>query len=148
MTHSIKLGSIFGIPLRLNYTWFIIFALVTFTLAAIQFPAEFPRWSQPAYWIAATATSLLFFASVVIHELSHSLVAQAFGVPVKSINLFIFGGVAQIAREASKPKNELLMALAGPASSVALAAIFWCVIRSAQTLKRSPCRHRQMAGHG
>lgn len=130
---AIPLGRLFGIPLRLHYTWFIIFALVTVSLSWQYFPMFYPDWPVFLYWIIGVATSLLFFASVVAHELAHSLVSNANGVPVRSITLFIFGGVAQISREATRPIAELLMAAAGPVSSLLIAALFglvWLLTRS------------------
>lgn len=107
----------------INYTWFIIFFLVTFSLGA-QFPA---LWNLETRWTAALVTSLLFFGSVLGHELSHSVVALSYGIPVKGITLFVFGGVSQIAREATKPLNEVLIAIAGPVMSLVLAGLFYGV---------------------
>ena len=112
-----NLGKIFGIQVRLHYTWFIIFILVTFSLV-------YPHWSQWLSWVIGIITSLLFFASVLAHELAHSLVGRANGIPVKSITLFIFGGVAQMGREATKATSELKMAAAGPACSLAIGVLF------------------------
>ncbi|MFQ5925023.1 MAG: site-2 protease family protein [Dehalococcoidia bacterium] len=125
MGRTIQLGKIFGIPFRLDYSWFIIFFIITVTLSLFYFPSSYPLWGPSYYWIVGIATSLLFFASVVAHELAHSAVGIRGGIPVKSITLFIFGGVAHIAREATHPTTELKMAAAGPLSSVALAAIFY-----------------------
>ncbi len=132
MEASLRLGRLFGIPLELSYTWFFVFAMVTLSLAMYYFPTHYPLWSPATYWLVGLATSVLFFASVVAHELAHSLVARASGIPVRSITLFIFGGVASIAREARKPADELVMALVGPLMSVALAALFgalWLLTR-------------------
>jgi Zn-dependent protease len=120
-----NLGKIFGIQVRLHYTWFIIFLLVTFTLVN-------PHWSQWLSWVIGIITSLLFFASVLAHELAHSLVGRVNGIPVKSITLFIFGGVAQMTREATKASAELKMAAAGPACSLAIGGLFgliWLLTR-------------------
>ncbi len=125
MGRTIQLGKIFGIPFRLDYSWFIIFFIVTVALSLSYFPSSYPLWGPAYYWIVGIATSLLFFASVVAHELAHSAVGIRGGIPVKSITLFIFGGVAHIAREATRPTTELRMASAGPLSSVALAAMFY-----------------------
>jgi Zn-dependent protease/CBS domain-containing protein len=122
---GIPLGRFLGVSIRLHYSWFIIFALVTWALAASYFPATYPDWNQATYWGIGLATSLLFFASVLAHELSHSMVARAAGIPVKSITLFVFGGVAQISKEPERPDVEFRMALAGPASSLVIAGIFW-----------------------
>ena len=122
MGRSIQLGRIFGIPFRLDYSWFLIFILVTTLLALYILPVE---WSTAARWGIGVITSILFFASVLAHELSHSLVGMRAGIPVKSITLFFFGGVAHIGREASDPGTELRMAAAGPLCSLALAGIFF-----------------------
>lgn len=93
MRSSLSVGRIFGIEIQVDYSWFIIFILIAWSLAVGCFPSGY-------YWGVALVTSLLFFiASVLAHELAHSLVARAHGTPVKSIKLFIFGGVSQIAEE-------------------------------------------------
>ena len=122
---GIPIGKIFGISLRLNYSWFIVFGLVTWALAASYFPANYPTWGLAAKIIAGIITSLLFFASVLTHELMHSLVAQKTGIPVYGITLFIFGGVSQMTEEPKRPKDELRIALAGPITSLVLGGIFW-----------------------
>ena len=124
MGSAFNLGRIFDIPFRLHYTWFIIFLLITFSLSWQVFPALYPGWTGLTYWIIGIVTSLLFFASVVAHELAHSLVARFYGIPVKGITLFIFGGVAQMAREAARPGVELKMAAAGPACSLVIGGLF------------------------
>lgn len=125
MRNAIRLGKIFGIELRLDYSWFIIFILITWSLAGHYFPGAHPGWSSGAYWALAAITSGLFFSSVVIHELAHSLVSRAFGTPVHDITLFIFGGAAHIGEEPRRPREELLMALAGPGASLGLAGLFY-----------------------
>ncbi|MBI2288118.1 MAG: site-2 protease family protein, partial [Chloroflexi bacterium] len=107
----------FGIEFRLHFTWFIIFILVTVTLIS----PDYSRWQN---WIIGIITSLLFFASVVAHELAHSLVGRAQGIPIQSITLFIFGGVAQMTQEATRPGDELKMAAAGPLTSLVLGGLF------------------------
>lgn len=124
MRNAIRLGKILGIEIGLDYSWFIIFFLVTWSLAGEYFPRLHPGWSGATYWVMAAVTALLFFASVVAHELAHSLVSQAHGVPVRSITLFIFGGAAHISQEPRSTRAEFLMALAGPATSLAIAALF------------------------
>ena len=124
MKSSVRLGKILGIPIGVNYTWFIVFALVTMSLATGYFPSRYSDWSFAAYLSVGLLTSLLFFGSVLIHELAHSIVALARGIPVKGITLFIFGGVANIGREPDRPMTELLVAIAGPIASLLLAATF------------------------
>jgi len=129
---AFNVGRIFDIQFRLHYTWFIIFVLVTVSLSWQLFPSLYPGWSGLTYWLIGIVTSLLFFASVVAHELSHSLVARFYGIPVSSITLFIFGGVAQITREAARPGVEFKMAVAGPVCSLViggLSALLWLITR-------------------
>ncbi len=124
LSRSIPLGRILGIPLGLDYSWFLIFALVTWSLAGSYFPEQYPGWTTELYWTVGLATSLLFFGSVVLHELGHSAIALRNGIPVRSITLFIFGGVAQIGREPGSPGVEFRIAIAGPIMSFALAGLF------------------------
>jgi Zn-dependent protease len=124
MKSSVRLGKIFGIPIGANYTWFIVFALVTISLATGYFPSRYSDWSMAGYLSIGVLASLLFFGSVLVHELAHSVVALARGIPVKGITLFIFGGVANIGREPDRPLTEFLVAVAGPISSLLLAAGF------------------------
>jgi len=121
----IPLGRIAGIPIRLDSSWFLIFALVTWTLAAGYYPAEFKGWPAWEYWVMGAATAAMFFVSVLLHELSHSLVARRFGTSVRSITLFIFGGVSQLGGGTTSATREFLIAAAGPAASLLLAALFW-----------------------
>jgi Zn-dependent protease len=122
MRGNISLGRVFGIPLRLNYTWFIIFALVTFTLVLYVLDQNYPI-EQRIIW--GILTSLLFFASIITHELAHSILAIRNNIPVKEITLFVFGGVSQITKEATHPRAELSIAIVGPLTSLALAGIFY-----------------------
>jgi Zn-dependent protease/CBS domain-containing protein len=94
-------------------------------LAESYFPAEFAGWSSGEYWFIGVVTAILLFVSVLIHELGHSIVAQSFGISVPRITLFLFGGVSQIATEASTPAREFWIAVVGPITSVVLAAFFW-----------------------
>jgi Zn-dependent protease len=119
-----KLGRIFGIPIFLHASWFIIFALITLSLAT-QFAHQHPQWSQFQHWVVGILTSLLFFSSVLFHELAHSVVALRYQIPVVSITLFVFGGVARIGREPARAKQEFYIAGAGPLSSYLLAGSFW-----------------------
>ena len=124
---GIPIGMLFGISLRLNYSWFIVFVLVTWVLVADYFPSVFPGWSLGISLVAGIVTSLLFFASVLAHEMMHSLVAQASGIKIDNITLFIFGGVSQMTEERKKPKDELKIALAGPLTSLLIGAICWAI---------------------
>jgi Zn-dependent protease len=124
MNGSLTIGKIYGIPVKLHSSWFLIFGLITWSLAAAFFPNAYPGWSNSAYWIAGSITAILFFGSVLLHELGHSLVALREGVPVLSITLFIFGGVAQIGRDPDTAGTEFRIAIAGPITSLALAGGF------------------------
>lgn len=127
---TLRLGRVFGIEIKLDHSWFIIFILVAWSLAAHYFPMSHPGWTASTYWALGIATSLLLFASVLAHELGHSLVSQAYGNPVRDITLFIFGGAAHMSREPARPRHELWMALAGPATSFLLAALFGLLWRA------------------
>ncbi len=124
MRNTLGLGRVFGIQIKLDYSWFIVFTLVVWSLADHYFPTTHPGWPERTYWAMGVVTALLFFTSVVLHELAHSFVSQAQGVPVHDITLFIFGGAAQISEEPRSARDEFLMALAGPATSLVVAALF------------------------
>ena len=119
-----KIGRVFGIPIYLHSSWFLIFALITYQFGS-EFSASNPNWSAGQGWSLGLLTSALFFGSVLFHELSHSIVAIRYRLPVSSITLFFFGGVARISREPDRPGQEFLIAAAGPVSSYFLAACFW-----------------------
>ena len=127
---NISLGKITGIPINLDYSWFLILALLTWMLAQSYFPVEFKNWSVVSYWIAGLITSLLFFVSILLHELGHSVVARRYHVKVKRITLFIFGGVAEIASEPPKSISEFWIAIAGPITSFLLAGVFYLLERA------------------
>jgi Zn-dependent protease/CBS domain-containing protein len=120
---GLKIGRIFGIPIYLHASWFIIFALITFSLAK-QFSYAHRDWSEAQHWALGIFTSLLFFGSVLFHELAHSVVAQRYKIPVVSITLFVFGGVARIGREPASARQEFNIAVAGPVSSYILSGAF------------------------
>lgn len=124
MEASVKLGRIWGIPIGLHTSWFIIFALITWSLATGYFPTEYPQLSGLTHWMLGLLTSGLFFGSVLAHELGHAYLALRYGIPVKAITLFIFGGVAQIGAEPRSPRQEFWIAIAGPLVSLALALVF------------------------
>jgi Zn-dependent protease len=124
MNSSLTLGRIFGIPIRLHISWVLIALLVTFSLAGGIFPQQYPGWDTATYWVVGAITAVLFFGSVLVHELGHSVVALREGIPVRNITLFIFGGVAQIGREPATAGAEFRVAIAGPLTSLALAAGF------------------------
>ncbi|MDD5082289.1 MAG: site-2 protease family protein [Dehalococcoidales bacterium] len=125
MKGAIKIGRIAGIEISVHYTWILAFLLFTWLLASAFFPQSYPNWSAAAYWITGALAALLLFISVLIHEIAHSLVAKARGLPVKGITLFIFGGVSNIESEPDKPKVEFAMSIVGPLSSLVLAGILY-----------------------
>jgi Zn-dependent protease/CBS domain-containing protein len=124
MSGSLRLGKILGIEIRIHYSWLIIFALVSFYIYS-----DFRDLSNgiPISLLMGVAASLLLFACVVAHELAHSIVAMRNGIPVRSITLFILGGVANMTKEAERPKIEMLMAIAGPLCSLALGLILGAI---------------------
>ncbi|NPV67052.1 MAG: site-2 protease family protein [Anaerolineae bacterium] len=124
MERTITLLRLWNIPIGVHPSWFLIFGLVTWSLATGYFPAEYPQLSLQAHWALGLLTSLLFFGSVLVHELAHALVALRNGVPVQQITLFIFGGAAYISEEPTKPGVEFRIAIAGPLASFALAGAF------------------------
>ena len=130
MSASLRLFRIAGIDIGIHYTWILIFGLITWSLAQGFFPQFYPGWDQLTYWTTGAVAALLLFASVLIHELAHSLVAQARGLPVRSITLFIFGGVSNLEEEPEKPSVEFLMSVVGPLSSLVLAGVFWGLLQA------------------
>src|SRR5438128_6646046 len=130
MRPSIRLGRLFGVDIGLHYSWFIIALLLFFSLAG-HFQIVNPQWSPALTWTLAAITALLFFASIVAHELSHAAVANARGIPVKSITLFALGGVANVERESSDPKSEFWMAIVGPITSLVIGLLFLAIARAA-----------------
>ena len=127
MGNAFNLGKLFGIQFRLHYTWFIIFILITVSFSWQLFPTIYPDWPVALHWAMGVVTSILFFASILAHELAHSLVGRANNISIKSITLFIFGGVAQMTGEARSAGAELKMAAAGPVCSLVIAGLFYAV---------------------
>jgi Zn-dependent protease len=115
---GLRIGRLFGIDIVISASWLVIFAFVTWSLATSWFRGE--PWSTTTLWIVSLAAALLLFASVLAHELAHSLVARTQGIPVHSITLFLLGGISTIESEATSPGREAIMAAAGPASSLAI----------------------------
>lgn len=120
---GIKIGRLFGIEIAIHPTWFIILIVVTWSLASSEFPRHY-AWSTPTYWVVGAIAALLLFASVLVHELAHSLVARSQGLPVRSITLFLMGGVSTIEKEPSGPGREAVLAGIGPFSSLVLGGLF------------------------
>jgi Zn-dependent protease len=117
-----RIGRLYGINIRIDWSWLFIFILITWNLSVV-FSQIHPDWGMGMRWGIAVLASLLFFASVLAHEMAHSLVAKAHGIPVRSITLFLFGGVASIQREPESPRAEFLIAIAGPIMSVLIGVV-------------------------
>lgn len=124
MKHSWKIARIAGIDIKVDSSWLVIFLLFTFSLSVYYFPRSFMLGSKAFYWLLGFITSILVFASVLIHELAHSIMAIKQGEKVEDITLFILGGVARISEEPETPQKEFSMALVGPLSSFLLALVF------------------------
>jgi Zn-dependent protease/CBS domain-containing protein len=125
MGQSIRIGRVFGIQLGLHPSWFVIALIVTYTLAAGELPRVYAGWSDGLYWAVGAVISVLFFASVLAHELSHALVARRFGLRVRDITLFIFGGAASLEGDPERPRDEALIAAAGPFTSLVIGVALW-----------------------
>lgn len=121
---SVQVARILGIPVFVHFSWFVVFGLIAWTLATGYFPQRYPNLPVTSYWAKGLLASLLFFVSILLHELGHSVVALKSGIAIRSITLFIFGGVARLERDPPDGRTELRMAAAGPAVSVVLAGLF------------------------
>lgn len=117
---GVPLGRYFGVQVVADWSLLIIFGLVLFSLGGSLFPHWHPQWAVASTWAVAAAAAVLFFLSVLAHEMSHALVARAQGIPVHRITLFMFGGMAHMEGEPSSPKAELLMAIVGPITSIVI----------------------------
>ena len=122
---QIRLFSLFGFEVKLDLSWLLLAFLISWSLGAGMFPNEYPGLSHIVYAWMGIAVAVGVFFSIVFHEFAHSIVARHFGMPIRGITLFIFGGVAEMEREPPSPKSEFLMAIAGPIASFLLAWIFW-----------------------
>ena len=127
---SIRLFSLLGFDVKIDISWLLLAFLITWSLAQGLFPYYFKNLSSSTYWWMGIFGALGLFFSIIFHELSHSLVARTFGLPIKGITLFVFGGVAHMEEEPPSAKAEFLMAIAGPVSSIALGLIFF-ILRAA-----------------
>ena len=125
--HSLSLFRLLGIEIRLDLSVLIIFALIVFSLGSGVLPQWHPDWSAPVTWVTATASGVVFFASLLAHELSHALVSRHYGIPVPRITLFLFGGMAEPEREPDRPKEEFLIAIVGPVTSFLINLALWRV---------------------
>ena len=121
---AFRIGRIAGIDIRVHWSWFAIFFLLTWWLAEGFYSDVYEDWTAAQAWTASVITTLVFFSSVLLHELSHSLMAKRLGLPVSSITLFIFGGVSSLTEEPSSAKQEFQVAIVGPLTSLALGGVF------------------------
>jgi Zn-dependent protease/predicted transcriptional regulator len=125
MRRALRIGRVLGIEIDLDWTWFIVFFIFAALLSRGYFALRLPGLNLPARWLVAAFTTVLFFASVLVHELAHSVVAIRSGLGISGITLFIFGGVSRMEEEPRSPEMELKIAIAGPATSVVLSAVFF-----------------------
>jgi len=131
---SLKIATVLGIPIRVHFSWLIVFGLISWSLSTFYFPEAVPELPAHSYWITGVIASLLLFLSVVLHELAHSFVALRYKLTIINITLFIFGGVAQMKGEPSHPEAEFRIALAGPMTSFLLALCFLTVFLLAENM--------------
>jgi len=122
------LFSLFGFEVSVDASWLLLAVLISWTLAGSVFPGVTPGLMPAHYWVMAGFGTVGLFMSIVFHETAHSLVARHYGLPIRGITLFIFGGVAEMTAEPNRPRDELLMAAAGPAASLFLAAICYALL--------------------
>jgi Zn-dependent protease/CBS domain-containing protein len=127
---SFVLGAIRGIPIRIHFTWLVIFGLLSWSLASGYFPQHYPDLPIAAYWIKAIIAALFLFGSILVHELMHALMAQNLRVPIAGITLFALGGVSEMKQEPPSPGAEFKIAIVGPLASFALAGFFWLIWRA------------------
>lgn len=127
MNNTVKIGKIKGIQIELHLSWFIIFGLVTLSLATNYLPSKYSNWTVQSRWIVGILTSTMLFVSVLIHEIAHGMVAIKSGIKVKRIALVLFGGIAEMESEPDEPKKEFQIAIAGPLSNFILAGIFYLI---------------------
>ena len=130
----IHLFTLFGFKVAIDFSWFILAVLIAWSLADGLFPYYFKGFTRATYWWMGAAGALGLFISIVFHEFCHSIVAKSYGIPMKGITLFIFGGVAEMNDEPNSPKSEFLMAIVGPASSVVLGGIFFLLQRAGKSI--------------
>jgi Zn-dependent protease/CBS domain-containing protein len=124
-TDHVQIARVIGIPIYLHFSWLIIFGLIAWTLSTGYFPAQSPDLPASSYWAKGLVASLLFFVSILLHELGHAVVARRLGLRTRSITLFVFGGVAQLEKDPKDGRAEFWMAAAGPVASLALAGLFY-----------------------
>jgi Zn-dependent protease/CBS domain-containing protein len=121
---TFRAGRLFGFDINVHWTWFLIFFLVTWTFATGVLEEFYSDWTAGRRWTVAAAISLVFFLSILLHEISHSIVARRYGIAVSGITLFVFGGVSNLTKEPDTSRQEFLIAIVGPLTSLALALLF------------------------
>jgi Zn-dependent protease/CBS domain-containing protein len=120
---SVKIGKIRGINIKINYSWFLIFFFITWSLANNYLPGQYPNKPNNFYWIIGLISAFSLYLSILVHELAHSAIAQGEGLEINNITLHFFGGVAQIREESTNPKTEAYMAIAGPLTSIIIGGV-------------------------
>ena len=133
-----RIFTMFGFEVKVDLSWLIIVALVVWSLAGTVFPSEYEGFAWQVYLVMGLIGALGLFMSIVFHELCHSLVARRYGLPMKGITLFLFGGVAEMSDEPPSPKAEFMMAAAGPLSSIVLAAVLLAIAFAGARLQWAP----------
>ncbi len=128
MTGSLTIARVFGIPVRIEITWLIIFAILLIPGGVYHLPNRFPHWSAVEVWTVAGAYTVLFFASILAHELAHCLMAKLHGIPVQSITLWLFGGVAHLTKSADRPRTEALISIVGPGVNIVVAGALFAYL--------------------
>ncbi|MFO7964355.1 MAG: site-2 protease family protein [Desulfobacterales bacterium] len=131
--NSVRLFSLLGFEVKIDLSWIFIAILITWSLSTGFFPFHYKNLSTSTYWLMGIIGALGLFLSIIVHEFSHSIVARRYGLPMKGITLFIFGGVAEMGDEPTSPKTEFLMAVAGPLASIGIALVFLAIYLSGQT---------------
>ncbi len=137
-TSAIRLFNVGGFEIKLDPSWFLIAALITWSLATQYFPVALPGLADTYYILLAVLAMLGFFTSLLLHELAHSVVARSYGVRIRGITLFLFGGVAELETEVPSAKVEFRVAIAGPAMSIVLGVLFWMLAGVSQAVMISP----------
>ncbi len=133
-----KLFNLFGFEVRVDASWLFIVLLITWSLAVGYFPYQYHGLSTSAYWWMGIVSALGLFGSIVVHEFSHSVVARSYGLSMKGITLFIFGGVAEMGEEPRNAKTEFLMAIAGPITSILIGLVFYLVYQATKPVWSAP----------
>lgn len=129
---TFQAGVVFGFPIRVHWTWLMAFALITWTFSTSFLPRAYPDWPAERWWAVALTSTVLFFGSVLLHELAHALMARRFGHPVRDITLFLLGGASSMETEPRRAKEEFWIALVGPLTSLGLAVLFTAIWAGAQ----------------